>query len=240
MSGQYIVCCGMSRSAGTAQYQMVKALVERHDLGRGVGFGIHFDPDKRTKETLVVKVERAMPKWMRAVEQNRAIALGIYRDPRDVAASLMEFRARQSELWPRAEDRDGTFGDILVDLCDAVAWWKAWEPLCSYMVPYEMAVMNWPREIVQMAGVLGIETTGSEAMEIAAEWCVYRNAQRCDEQVQWIDSGNTMLTRAHVGRRMGTIGRWRDELGGAAARLVEQIAGRDWMQEHGYSLLDSD
>ena len=237
--GQYIVCCGMSRSAGTAQYQMTRALVERHGLGGGDGFGMHYYPGKRPDKWVVVKVERAMPKWLEAVRDGRGVALGIYRDPRDVAASLMEFRRRQAELWPRAEERDGTFGDILPDLCDALEWWKEWEPLCSYMVPYEMAVMNWPREVVHMAAALGIETDGMEAIEIAADWCVQRNAQRCEEQKQWISSNDTMLTRAHVGTRMGAIGRWREDLSDAAARLVEQIAGRDWMQAHGYSLLDS-
>lgn len=237
--GKYIVCCGMSRSAGTAQYQMVKDLVERHELGGGDGFGMHHYPGKRPGELVVVKIERASSKWMKAVQEGRGVALGIYRDPRDVAVSLMEFRGRQAELWPRKQGNGSTFGDILPDLCDAVEWWQAWEPLCSYMVPYEMAVMNWPREVVQIATVLGIEIDGMEAMDIAARWCIYRNVQRCEEQERWISSNDTMLTQAHIGHRMGVIGRWRHELSKAQARLVELVAGEDWMEAHGYSLLDS-
>lgn len=235
---QYIVCCGMSRSGGTAQYQMVNELVERHRGGKAGGFGIHYLPEHRPNQWITVKVERAAQQWIRAVRDGRGIALGIYRDPRDVAASLMEFRKNQAALG-YAKHRDGSFGDVLEDICDAMEWWKAWEKLVTYAIAYETASKNWPAAVVSMAMALGIKIDGAEAIDIATNWCVQRNEERCAGMDVWMGGKRTMLTRGHIGKNRGMIGRWQHELLDEQVRLVEQIAGREWMVSHGYRLLDS-
>ena len=236
MSGKYVVCCGMGRSGGTAQYQMVKALVERKGLGKGDGFGIHYDSAQRPAHWVVVKSEYAT-KWMEPVKRGYGVAIGIYRDPRDVAASMMEFRRRKGELGFR--ERGWTFDQhIIPGFQEVMDRWRAWESVVAYAVAYEQAIQEWPYVVMQMAQVLGIEILPGEAIDIASEWCIQRNAARCDGMEQWIDSNDTMLTKAHVGERRGMVGRWKHDLTTEQAAQIEDIAGKGWMVGHGYSLLD--
>ena len=219
-----VVCCGMARSGGTKQYQLTVAVAKRYNLGIPREFGIHYTPG----ENAVVKFEEFKEKYYVPVKQGRARAIGIYRDPRDVVTSLIEWRRRQgkpytfeSRLWHRVFDR-----------------WQNWEPLCSHVARYEDChPFNWAAEVVEIGRVFGVDIGPDEAREIAATWNVRRNIERQEAQGAWFN-GETMLTQTHISPDRGRS-RWRERLTPEQAREIEEYLGAEWMDGHGYRLLDS-
>lgn len=220
-----IFCCGMSRSGSTVQYQITKEIAESHVLSVGMGFGIGFKG-----EDAVIKTEPPKQHLIRLVEEDVAIAIGIYRDPRDVAASLMK--------WREKKGKDGSFEGVTEEWQNAIIWWNAWEPLCSYRSKYENVHPDkWYLEVLGIADILGVKMNVTEARLIAKKWSIKRNLARQEKQSRWMDFG-TMLTEAHVSDTMG-MSVWRDVLTDEQAHQVIEFAGEDWMKEHGYSILDS-
>jgi len=218
----------MSRSGGTAQYQIATEIVETYALGSGAAHGPI--EDRGTTPSVVVKKEPAHEWAIDMVKNGRAIAIGIYRDPRDVTVSLMKF------LKARGKG-DHTFARSRWSWENAILWWKKWEPLCAHVARYEdVHPGGWGKEAEEIASVIGIELEDGEAERIARKWCLERNKIRQGQNVQWLER-RTMLVRAHVSETLGESV-WRDVLTKEQAMQVEDFAGAKWMEEHGYSLLD--
>ena len=153
-----------------------------------------------------------------------ALAVGIYRDPRDVYCSLIEFRRKQKKLTGKEQTP-------LINLIDALLWWKTWEPLAAYVTQYEG--VDWAQEARNIGTLLGVEVDDAE--DIAAHWSLEKNLERVRGMDQWLESAGHMLTRAHIGRNRGRS-TWRETLTVDQAWLVERMAGKRWMEEHGYEL----
>lgn len=222
-----VVCCGMGRSGGTQQYQLTMEIFKRYELGEIREFGLHYAKG----EDALVKSEWFSEKYERYVVpvlEGKGKAIGIYRDPRDVITSLLEWRGRQEKeykfedgLWHRIFDR-----------------WNGWEPICSHVARYEdVHPDNWAKEVAEIGQVLGVKIDDKEAHNIAATWSIDNNIDRQAEQTSWFH-GPTMLTKKHISRDRGRS-RWRERLTTEQVYEIEEYLGKDWMEAHGYSLLDS-
>jgi hypothetical protein len=230
-----IYCVGMSRSGGTLQYLITKSIVESAGIGKGVGFGTGAGGSHRG--TLVMKVEEAKDWAVENVMAGRADAIGIFRDPRDVAASLMEFREAKEEFDGKPQQ------NWLNDTVSALKWQKTWEAIPGvYMARYESHRGDWGRMACDIGYHLGVSLSYEEGCAIADEWSIPRMAERIEEikahEELWLGK-EWLLTRAHLGKHRGQAGRWERDLSREEARMVETLAGKEWMAAHGYRVLDS-
>jgi len=234
----YVFCCGIARSGGTLQYQLTKELVERKGLGKGGG-QIHFASPIASSgnEFVVVKTEPCQDWKAAAVRTGAAKAVNIYRDCRDVVASLMRFYGLQRE-WIPNHQRSPKFNAITADGCIvALDYQMEWESLLGiHSSRYEdVWPDSWHEEVVRIAEYLGIKVSGEEAREIAAEYSIVKNLKRMAEIDGWWQPHRTLLTRGHISPRQGEPGTWKDVLTLEQVMIVERIAG-DWLVSHSYDL----
>jgi len=221
----------MSRSGGTLQYQLVHELVARRKLGRGIGMGTAIARGDgsvvNSGKWIVAKQEIAML-WALELLRRGADGFGIYRDPRDVAASLMGFRSRQRE-------REVPFEEIAPELKQALQWQRDWERSGRVtFYRYEDTRADWAAMLLDIAWKLGVGLEREEAAEIVELYSLDNNLARMEAQDRWLDFGDgSMLTKAHISEARGEPGQWRDVLTDEDVAIVWQIAG-GWMEERGY------
>jgi hypothetical protein len=233
----FVFCAGMSRSGGTVQYQMAAELVERAKRGRGVGFGINaLDMTFNDWELVVMKTEEPKDYLIEMAEAGKADVIGTFRDPRDVAASLMEWRSAKY-TWENGFPVSAMWSDILQETERAVRWQEAWASIPNaHMAQYEY--MDWGLEAMRIVLHLGLgDMSARHADEVADKYNVDANRERMAElDEDWI-SPHTLLTKAHIGKNGGAVGRWVSDLTRPQVRQVEDVAG-EWMDEHGYHRAD--
>jgi hypothetical protein len=222
-----LFCCGMSRSGGTLQYQIVSETVARLELGRGIGFGIGLGVGKYDEEQgwLVCKKE---PPESWALEMCD-MAIGTHRDPRDVVYSFMRWRGEQG--------KGGDFASALDETLLATRWFSRWEPHCNYIARYD--AFDSVEQARVTAKLLGHTLSKTDAQDIAHKFSIGKNRERMARiaaQGDWMNP-SLMLTRAHIGSEGGQSV-WRERLTQEQIAEVEDLLGA-WMEEHGYSVLDS-
>ena len=89
---KYIFCCGMYRSASTWQYLVTSDLIEKKGLGRRGGFvtiNEFLNEEPVDDEIVVYKTHDYHPVYEDLIKQEKAKAIYVYRDIRDVLCSLM-------------------------------------------------------------------------------------------------------------------------------------------------------
>jgi len=229
-----VVCAGMARSAGTLQYQIVDSILREVGAGRGIGHGTNLM--KHGGDSLLAFKSEEPREWITdMVKEGKIDIVGIYRDPRDVGASLIEWETAREKIT-------GKTNDWVDDIGFAIAWQKIWESYPgSYMARYESLYGRWGRMVMDIADHLGFILTSRQCEQIAHEWCFSHQEMRTNEmreEGRWF-SMRWLLTQAHIGKEQGKIGRWKNELGPGEVRLVELMAGKEWMANHGYRVLDS-
>lgn len=208
------------------QYQIAKEIAESHVIAKGMGHASGF----KFEYNAIIKKEPSHEWALQMVKDKKAQAIGIYRDPRDVVVSLMKFK--------EAKGKKSLFDKISWLWHHAIEWWKEWEPLCEHVARYESVHPDgWYWEAIQISKVLVISITPSEAKLIAAKWSLERNVQRQQENRSWFDT-HTMLVKSHISDTRGES-TWRTVLAPDQVREIEAFVGADWMEAHGYSLLDS-
>jgi hypothetical protein len=184
-----------------------------------------------------MKTEEAKPYLLNDVIEDRADVVGIFRDPRDVAASLMEFRAAEKNYRSRRVSRDWKRETAL-----AIGWQNAWESMPNaYMTRYENHRGDWAMMVCEIGCHLGIPLSIEEGSAIAEEWTIPKTKDRIQQIIDddlWLGQ-EWLLTRAHIGAQKGKIGRWVRDLSRDEALYVEALAGKGWMASHGYRILDN-
>jgi len=232
-----LICAGMSRSASTLQYQLAKHLVESKHVG--VGIGHHYPHHSyRTDHIFVIKSEQPYSYLVAEAELGRAMCIGIYRDPRDVAVSSMHFFASRHDYNPETL-LTGTYGEVILrHLPAAIRWFSVWEPYLSLTLCYEdvyNSESHWVQHLLDIADLLSIPLTAGEATAIYAEHTIDRNIQTQSELTEWLDYKHSMLTRFHVSSRRGVPGTYNDVLELDQIQFIEDQY-KEWMQTHGYTL----
>ena len=225
-----VICCGMSRSGSTLQYQLVREILEEADWGRGVGFPNKWD--KKTK--VIVKAERYAPWLGELLDGGKAVGLSIHRDPRQVALSLLHFYTKRSE-W-----QDGplpTWYDVIGDwLPDAIDWHNSWTAHGVQSFCYETLYDRLHRLAWLCAGAVGVDPTTIDIVGIAGRFSLTRQQERTDNMLKWLDNTDTLLTQSHISPSGGKK-TWENKLTVNQIFDVQSVAG-GWMERWNYALLD--
>ena len=228
-----IFCAGMSRSAGTLQYQLVKDAVESKELGLGYGFHYRhsvYPPD----EISVIKTETPENWMLTAANNYDTRVVSIVRDPRDVAVSLLHFFNARHEYDPLRHDH-WTLDDIIAVWLERIMGWiKAWGTVSPLTLVYEDCYHGgWDIPFSSMCDYLDLPLTASERIAIISEYTISKNIERQNALSEWIDPKRSMLTKEHISPNRGSPGVWKDILTYEQRYIIEDTY-RKWMILHDY------
>lgn len=203
----WIFAAGMRRSASTLQYLLAKDLVELAG-GYAAGWITHQEFDKTYQAFdgeypfVVLKTHAFIPQFSTVADvlfkRQRALALTIFRDPRDVAASLLG-RNQMTETW------EDVMKNIPVVLQEFLLWSSIYAE-SSLVQAYGTPPIYLLKE---MAAFLDIATT--------LEWqndCAERHSLEAHKElIQEFDGKydrESLLWYNHIDE--GEIGRYKNEL----------------------------
>lgn len=224
-----VVCCGMSRSGSTLQYQLVKAILEHVEWGQGVGFANKWDESSNA----IVKAERYAPWLGEMIDEGTAVGVSIHRDPRQVAISLLHFYTKRSE-WQSGPLP--TWWDVIGDwLPKAIEWHDKWT---THGVPsfcYENSYDQLMHLGYRCAEAVGVDPDSVDLIELTDNLWPHHQVQRTERMTKWIDNQDTLLTKNHFSRFRGQR-TWDYRLTLAQIFDVQDIA-RDWMLRWDYRLV---
>ncbi len=237
-----VFCVGMYRACSTWQYEVIAHLLERHRLGRRLGYltGEQFaaldDREPDDGDWRVLKSHEGHPRFARALAEGRAIAVYAHRDVRDVAFSLAHKRKLDFETLV-------TQGMVHQVLANDRYW--AGRPR-SIAQRYDRLVAEPSAGIEELARHLGIALAHGEADEVAAEYSFQANRRRTIElgrrlQRGGVDLDDPSVTQAHDRRtllhwnhmREGRVGDWRDRATPRQRAVLARICG-PWLDRNGY------
>jgi hypothetical protein len=237
-SQRLLVCCGMIRSGSTVQYQVVAELVERHRLGRRVGFiedqnAADVLSDARTTPgAVVLKAHQLIPALRQLVKGGTATLFYTFRDLRAVAVSAM----RKWELpFTHVIARDGWL-ETAVRASDEIL---TSPNVCSSR--YEDIMYSLPKEVARWAEALDIAISASQVAALAQEFSFDAQKERIklikiqkpDGKGDYYDSGS-LLHHDHIFD--GSVEGWKTQLENWQIRQIERRFG-PWLQAHNYPLI---
>ena len=227
---------GMQRSASTLQYQMASSIVEHCGMGHRVTWSNLEDHEQVLAKhegaaILVFKSHVLTPPIRKVVARGDGRCIYIYRDLRDVIASMIEKFGRS--------DTVGEAEATARSLMDTHAAWTSLNDI--YISRYEDVIADMKSEISGIADYLGASVDSSFVARLAADLAPERQARRIAEaansgdMVRVNDSTTyhptTLLHENHI--LDGRAGRYRDTLSPELIKAIEgQAAG--WLKEHGY------
>lgn len=219
-----IFCCGMPRSGGTLLYQITREIAEHGNLCRGRGFA------KESYTNGVVKADVCQPWMVDRVKAGRAIAIGSYRDLRDIIVSLRTFYSRRARI--KGPKKEWTVRDVLDYRGDLLEVYYCWRQVCDTWFRYEDA--DYPMTVADgVAQKLNVSLSPEQKRSIVDKYDLTANERRIANQKHWMDAGpGSMLTRVHISPTRGTS-TWKDVLSREDLALIEKFGG-DWLREHGY------
>lgn len=217
----WVFAAGMRRSASTLQYLLAKDLIE-HVGGRAAGWVTHQKFTEVYQELdgyfpfVLLKTHAFTPAFASIAnilfQKDRAKALTIFRDPRDVAASLMN-RNEFTQTWQ----------NVLINLPTVLKEFTAWSSL-----PEEQClVQNYEQSMQSMLQEIGdfLDILCSSRLE---KKCLKRHTLDAHRKLMAkLDEGGydkkNLLWYNHIDE--GKTGRYKEEL------TVEQLAEVDRIVE---------
>lgn len=233
---KYIFVASMSRSGGTLLYQMIKLLIELRKIGTGCGFPSG-DAEVPSGHRFAAYKSEPCQTWMRKlVARGEAYVLGTYRDPRDVAASLVRFySSREVVRFEKKLDPEYVWKTVIeTHLPNAISWYSQWEWSPIYQTRYEIVhPKEWHIFLVGCGRHLGIDVTMEEAKVIRRQFSIAKTLKRQAAMTEWI-SPHTLLTKEHVTENRGRVGTYHEYLTKQQIWQVEAICSK-WMTDHGYA-----
>lgn len=210
----WVFAAGMRRSASTLQYLLAKELVELAG-GHAAGWVIHqkFDETYQALDGeypfVILKTHAFTPQFSVTAdilfERQRAVALTIFRDPRDVAASLLKIN-RTPQPWE----------DVMVNMPVVLQEFLLWSSVyaeSALIQTYETSPIHLLKE---MAAFLGIATTLDWQNDCAERHSLEAHKELIDNFDGKYDRVN-LLWYNHIDK--GEIGRYKEEL--APEQLVQ-------------------
>lgn len=223
-----IICCGMSRSAGTLQYQLVKHLVEQYADGKGCGSLMNVEEHRR-KKFIVVKKEPFVP--LENIPFDDIYLAATYRDARDVAVSLFGYRYRKAIF---SNSTLPMWKNVLDEFESVISWISKWEAAGAAMFRYEDYFPDkWSSMVSKIARDLEIDMGPNTARDICYQYTRKRNIERMQHIRGWMDMADSMLTKEHISPNIGKPCQWENLLPKEVLGSVNEIAG-EWLKEHGY------
>lgn len=240
----WVFCCGMYRSASTLQFQITTRLVQEAGVGQKVGW-IDTNRFAEVKAVYgnqagfkVIKAHRCTDAIAAEFLQNQAIGIYIFRDLRDVYASMLKQKQKPFEyLW-----NEGFIEECLDN-------YHRWTTLPNVLVShYKTVLNNVSAEVERIAAHLGITLTPQMAQAIAAEYSPDIQRERVQrfreillqmsrqpsdhrEIVDYHDE-ETLLHMNHLDS--AKVGRWVDDLSATEVQLIETKV-EAWCSKAGYS-----
>ncbi len=231
------ICSGMYRSGSTLQYQIVGELVERYmDFGVVAGWVHHMNyPQFERGDNggpVVIKSHILTDQMIDAVDDGRSAIVYIYRDIRDVAASLMQTKNK-------------TFQQIVesgvLDVC-VKNFYVSTSLTDSYIARYESVVVNLRAEIASVAKWLGINVPVKSLEAIADKLSIesqkkvietYKASNEFIQQQKQKFHPKTLLHHNHIND--GAIGKYKWVLSYEEIELLNKKYD-GWLVENGYEL----
>jgi Sulfotransferase domain len=242
-----VACTGMYRAGSTLQYNLARVLAEATARGRAEGFydRKQFPRMRRRFESWgcddsihVIKTHHTPPQSAEMIDAGHLRICYIYRDLRDVAASLKrKFRSHGSRLVHLTDDA--------VETCEQI------QALPSVLVQrYEDSFENVPTMAREMADFLELDAD-EEVISFAVQECSIDNASRIAQKVQTSPKARVMrvlqalgirrfaqdrrflLHSEHVSATSGQNGTWQAELTEEEALAITERHGA-WLRERGY------
>ncbi len=266
-----VVCNGMPRSGSTYQYNLARMVVQAAGLGvahsyldpgfndmPGDGWPAAVFQEWIDDDTYhVVKMHEAHPVAVGALGDGDVRLLYIYRDIRDVAASLKRVRHRKGDSLLERVERAVTLYYTFRELRDAAPDYVLWQR-------YEEAVPDPDEAARQVARFVGAPLSDAAIADVAQACSVDSAKKRCDDAQQqvvnqfqeirrhdpaaaqaWlrqiqqgqqiVQDSEFLLPHNHVSNRKGAPGQWRDTLSEYELSSLMDRYG-DWFQEAGYTV----
>ena len=251
-----VVCAGMIRSGSTLQYNMARCLVEVMSAGSGQGF--YEDPC--TKETQrqfrlwsedeafhVVKVHRIPSNLAEMSEANSIRICYIFRDIRDVAASLKNMLKCKEESLVNMLDEAITVYYKMLEM-KPVLWQK-----------YEEVVPDVSASLSKVAGFLGLAPS-EETLNKVAEMCSLVKSKKASNMLSLGLAAKgrsvlrklgvpesvvtrfcstpgydkeTLLHPRHISKNMGASGVWEEALSQEEIGII-QARYTAWLTKENY------
>lgn len=225
-----VVVCGQHRSGSTLAWQIAHELLSRT---RPVSSPMRTDPGRlwlhalRPRHVRMVKVHFSPAMAKRHFPQRGAQYLYTFRDPRDVAASLIR-KGRYSTGHER-RGPDGVTAIVRREL-RGDAFWRTRENL--WVGRYEDISGDVPGLVRSLADFLHVHVDDESVAHIVDHVSVEKQRQRVvDSRVSGVDP-SLRITANHI--TDGTEGSWRSTLTPEEVAAIETVAG-DWMRAHGYA-----
>jgi hypothetical protein len=231
----WLFCCGMYRSGSTLQYQIAAAIVETGGHGRRVEwcpphqFAMIRDREKPYGGIRIFKSHEITDDIRELFTAGNARGLYIYRDLRDVIASLMI--------------KDGsTFKKVLRSgiIDQAIENHDNWTGLEEVHVSrYEEVMQDLVAEIIAISEFLRIPIGRDEAVKVAAALEIDKQKSRAAYRKNKVYSviGNKMFdpdTLLHVDHiHDGQPGKWQYTLSTDELLLIDRKYGH-WLRAQGY------
>lgn len=231
-----VFCVGMRRGGSTLQLQIVRHLLtplygEPTTLLATPETIESVLPDAAIDRVHLIKCHKYLPCVEREIAAGRASGVGVFRDVRNVVASIV----RKYDVPAFAYVHGG-----LQTLLDENA---AWERVSGvYVGKYETMTADIAAEAKTLASQLGVPCSDEAAAAIADELSPDRQEQRIAETTDWAGQGDnaydpkTLMHRNHT--RSGGDSKAAELLSPAVvAALEHQAAG--WLRSRGYELTHS-
>ncbi|WP_197454395.1 sulfotransferase domain-containing protein [Stieleria varia] len=225
----YVFCVGMRRGGSTLQTQLVSAILGRPTVHLVTPDTIaaflqdHRDP----KSTIVAKSHKFLPQAAELSHTGRARIVYVYRDLRDVVASIV----KKYDSPP--------FSFVHGGLTALMKEYDAWTSVPGiHISSYEALTRDIAGEAINLADFLGIKLTESDAEMLADEFSVDRQRQSMRTTTADQGEGNnqfnseTLLHRDHI--QSGSSGSFRDTLAPSIVAALEWQM-RDWMKRNQYA-----
>lgn len=228
---RWALCGGMMRSGSTLQFQIAARLVEEAGRGERVGWSRPGTfPELRDRHAdaegwRVFKSHDCTPEIREEIVEREGAGIYVYRDLRDVMASVMRKEGLAfDDLWESG----------YLDAC--VENFEAWTSLPGVLVSrYEEMVADVPGEVRRIGERLGIEVDDATSERIAAEFSMESQRDRA-RRVEREGAGRFdpyhLLHGNHI--TDGRSGSWRDTLRPSEVERIEARHGR-WLSENGYA-----
>jgi hypothetical protein len=174
----WVFCCGMFRSASTLQFQITVRLVKEAGIGQPIGWidvkrfaevrDRHPDCSANDSRLNVIKAHICTAAIAEEFWQDRAIGIYIFRDIRDVYASMMKQRQKSFDfLW----------NEGFLEAC--LENYKSWTSLPNVLVSrYETVIRDLAAEVKRIADHLGIFLSGTDCATIAADYQIEIQQER--------------------------------------------------------------
>ena len=209
-----LLIAGMRRSGSTVAFQIGFQLLG----GQSYSLGFTEVPTLMHDREVVAKTHSYLEQLAPYVGTEDLAVVTTYRDPRDIAVSMMNFR-------------NHTFDEVMESgqIKHAVHQQQMWEKLPGcYHARYEDFYDDLESLVVLVSKASGIYMSEEYAKHLADYLSLERNKKRAEK------AGNMrpdLLAPGHI--QDGSVGQWRGRLNAKQQIEIYKIAGA-WMFERGY------